>query len=171
MRYNIYKDLILMVTAFIVTVLVVYFATKLVLPAHGWYNEEHDNKVTICHCPDGNSNNCHTLEVGVKAALAHVKNHEHDYRGACKVEVTPTPTPSYEECEGQWCQDITPTPTEYPTEITPTPTDTPHDTPNVGGPGDGRSDGKSDGLGCGNHDCSTHPVVPTQAPATGRGRD
>jgi hypothetical protein len=46
------------------------------------------------------------------------------------------------------------TPSETPT---PTPTPTPTTTPsNPGGPGDGRSDN----LGCGSHDCSSHPSAP-----------
>lgn len=57
---------------------------------------------------------------------------------------TPTPTPS-----------VTSTPTPTPTqEVTPTPTTAP--STNTGGPGDGRSDG----LGCGSHDCSSHPSAP-----------
>jgi hypothetical protein len=49
-------------------------------------------------------------------------------------------------------QEVTPTPS-----VTPTPTPTPTTTPsNPGGPGDG----KSDNLGCGSHDCSSHPSAP-----------
>jgi hypothetical protein len=57
---------------------------------------------------------------------------------SCKTSPSSTPTPS---------PTVTPTPT-----ATPTPTQS----SNPGGPGDGRSDG----LGCGSHDCSSHPSAP-----------
>ena len=55
----------------------------------------------------------------------------------------------------------TPTPTPTPTpEVTPTPTPTATETPsNPGGPGDG--------LGCGSHDCSTHPATSSQGQVLG----
>jgi len=41
-------------------------------------------QVTVCHCPDGNPENCNTLNVGAPAAIAHLLNHENDYRGECE---------------------------------------------------------------------------------------
>ena len=46
-------------------------------------------KVTICHCPPGNPDNCHTISVGAKAAAAHLRNHPDDSEGECE-EVTTT---------------------------------------------------------------------------------
>lgn len=60
-------------------------------------------KVTICHCPDGNPDNCQTQSVGIPASFVHLTQHDNDYAGACQVpEVTPTEEP-------------TPTPSEEPT--------------------------------------------------------
>jgi hypothetical protein len=39
------------------------------------------NKVTICHCPPGNPNNCHTISVGAPAVPAHLGHG--DSLGAC----------------------------------------------------------------------------------------
>jgi hypothetical protein len=39
------------------------------------------NRVTLCHCPPGNPNNCHTITVGSNAVNAHL-NHG-DTLGAC----------------------------------------------------------------------------------------
>ena len=50
-------------------------------------------RVTLCHCPPGNLNNCHTITVGAPAALTHFKLHEHDYLGACTESPTVSPTP------------------------------------------------------------------------------
>jgi hypothetical protein len=47
-------------------------------------------KVTICHCPPGNPDNCHTISVGSKAAAAHLRNHENDSEGECEEGTTTT---------------------------------------------------------------------------------
>lgn len=104
-------------------------------------------KLTICHCPDGNPENCQTKEdLPLAAGLAHLANHEHDYAGYCQ-EVTPTIIPCLDGITFDEGWEYCPTPTleDTPT-ATPTPvlTDTPLES-NSGGPGDGRSDGKSDG--------------------------
>ena len=41
-------------------------------------------KVTLCHFPQGNWDNCHTIEVGAPAADAHLRNHECDHLGPCE---------------------------------------------------------------------------------------
>lgn len=88
---------------------------------------------------------------------------------------------TYEICEYQWCEEITPTviPTDYcetldgiqaVDEDCPVPSETPTATPSA--PPSGVSDNRNDGLGCGQHDCNTHKndiVVPKAPPATGRG--
>src|SRR3712207_6689926 len=40
-------------------------------------------KVTICHCPPGNPDNCHTITVGSKAAQKHLSQHDGDSLGPC----------------------------------------------------------------------------------------
>lgn len=91
--------------------------------------------VNICHCPDGNPLNCSTKNISLPAALAHLNNHENDYRGVCEevVDVCPEegvqPTGPCEEpkdycdtlegvqAEDEDCpkeEDPTPTPTEVP---------------------------------------------------------
>ncbi len=47
-------------------------------------------KVTICHCPPGNPNNCHTISVGSKAVAAHLRNHPDDSEGECEEATTTT---------------------------------------------------------------------------------
>jgi hypothetical protein len=44
---------------------------------------DNGSKRTICHCPPGNPDNCHTIRVGSKAADAHLRNHPGDTEGAC----------------------------------------------------------------------------------------
>lgn len=63
-----------------------------------------DGKITICHCPPGNPNNCHSITISVNAWYAHFENHTGDYIGSCTdypdrklVEVTVYPNPSYEQ--------------------------------------------------------------------------
>lgn len=60
-----------------------------------------DGKITICHCPPGNPNNCHSITISVNAWYAHFEHHD-DYIGPCVdnpdrklVEVTVAPNPSY----------------------------------------------------------------------------
>jgi hypothetical protein len=49
-----------------------------------------EDKCTICHCPPGNPNNCHTLNVGCSAVDAHLKNHPGDCLGPCPCQPTPS---------------------------------------------------------------------------------
>jgi hypothetical protein len=49
-------------------------------------------KVTICHCPPGNPDNCHTIHVGAKAAATHLEHHPGDREGACMTTTTAAPT-------------------------------------------------------------------------------
>lgn len=49
-----------------------------------------NGKVTICHCPPGNPDNCKTISVGSKAAAAHLRNHENDTEGECEEATTTT---------------------------------------------------------------------------------
>ena len=51
-----------------------------------------DPKVNICHCPDGNPNNCQTQNLPVVATISHLQNHQYDYPGVC--QAVPTATPS-----------------------------------------------------------------------------
>lgn len=74
------------------------------------------SKVYVCHC-QGNA--CNTLHIAPIAALAHLQQHEDDYRGVCE-EVVPTPTKEPEVTPTP-IEEVTPTPTE---EVLPTPTDT-----------------------------------------------
>ena len=67
-------------------------------------------KVTICHCPPGNPDNCHTISVGSKAVAAHLRNHPDDSEGECEEATTTT-------------GEVTPTSPEVTTttgEVTPT---------------------------------------------------
>lgn len=49
-------------------------------------------KITICHCPNGNINNCQTLTIGMNAWLnGHEPHHPHDFIGSCE-NGRPTPT-------------------------------------------------------------------------------
>jgi hypothetical protein len=43
-----------------------------------------DKQVEICHCPPGNSDNCHTIRVGKKAVASHLRNHPEDTAGPCE---------------------------------------------------------------------------------------
>lgn len=61
-------------------------------------------KITICHCPPGNPDNCHSITIAVEAWYAHFENHIGDYIGSCTdfpdrklVEVTVYPNPSFEQ--------------------------------------------------------------------------
>jgi hypothetical protein len=40
-------------------------------------------KKPICHCPDGNPENCVTLRLKKKARKKHLRNHPLDHKGAC----------------------------------------------------------------------------------------
>jgi hypothetical protein len=40
-------------------------------------------KVTLCHCPSGNPDECVTITVDARAAAAHLGNHPGDLEGAC----------------------------------------------------------------------------------------
>jgi hypothetical protein len=42
-----------------------------------------EDNVTICHCPPGNPDNCHTIRVGRNAVRAHLRNHPGDSEGPC----------------------------------------------------------------------------------------
>lgn len=44
-----------------------------------------EEKVTICHVPEGNPSNPLTLEVGAPGADWHLEQHEYDYPGPCTV--------------------------------------------------------------------------------------
>jgi hypothetical protein len=52
-----------------------------------------EDKCTICHCPPGNPNNCHTLDVGCSAVDAHLRNHPGDCLGPCPCQPTPKQNP------------------------------------------------------------------------------
>ena len=52
--------------------------------------QQNTDKVTICHCPPGNPDNCHTISVGSKAAAAHLRNHPDDTEGECEEATTTT---------------------------------------------------------------------------------
>ena len=52
-----------------------------------------DQQCTICHCPPGNPDNCHTLTVGCSAVDAHLKNHPGDCLGPCPCQPTPVGNP------------------------------------------------------------------------------
>ncbi len=70
-------------------------------------------KVSICHCE---SRECHTLHIAVRAAAAHLTQHDNDHAGLCIVptpSVSPTPSPS---------PSPSPSPTPSPSP-SPTPTD------------------------------------------------
>ncbi|MFH0866931.1 MAG: T9SS type A sorting domain-containing protein [Bacteroidota bacterium] len=70
-------------------------------------------KITICHCPPGNPNKCHSITIAIEAWAAHLANHAGDYVGSCTdnpglklVEVVAYPNPSigqtaieYDLCE------------------------------------------------------------------------
>ena len=43
---------------------------------------------TICHCPPGNLDNCHTLTIGCPGADAHLRNHPNDCTGPCPCNPT-----------------------------------------------------------------------------------
>jgi len=61
-----------------------------------------DEKVTICHCPPGNPNKCHTITISINAWAAHLENHPGDHLGACEgddatrklVDVVVSPNPA-----------------------------------------------------------------------------
>jgi len=71
-----------------------------------------NEKITICHCPPGNPNNCHSITISIDAWAAHLA-HPNDYMGPCtdnvgvkliKVHVAPNPsieqtTIYYDLCE------------------------------------------------------------------------
>jgi hypothetical protein len=47
-------------------------------------------KVYLCHVPNGNPANRHTLEVSVKAVPAHLENHDGDRLGQCGMSIAPS---------------------------------------------------------------------------------
>jgi hypothetical protein len=51
----------------------------------GRKNKNKNKKRTICHCPDGNPDNCVTIRVKKKAAKKHLRNHPNDSGGPCFV--------------------------------------------------------------------------------------
>ena len=112
------------------------------------------DKVTLCHHTESESNPWVGQEVNANEVQSHLDNGDflidetHSCPPSDEVIPTVTPTPTGEE------EEPTVTPTE---EVTPTPTDS----PSTGGPGDGlsdgRSDGRSDGIG---------QPAPTLAPCT-----
>jgi hypothetical protein len=85
-------------------------------------------KVNICHCERPDSDDpfqCQTLNIALPAANAHLREHEADYEGTCRVEPIPTPTPRPTHTPR-------PSPTPEPTEEPkPTPTPQPSATPIV----------------------------------------
>ncbi len=60
-------------------------------------DKDKGGKRTICHCPPGNPDNCHTITVGTKAAESHLRNHPCDYDGACRDDVV-NPCEPQDEC-------------------------------------------------------------------------
>jgi len=46
-------------------------------------------KTTLCHVPPGNPSDAHTITVGGKAYLAHLRNHAGDSLGACSGDIPP----------------------------------------------------------------------------------
>jgi hypothetical protein len=44
---------------------------------------DNDKKRTVCHCPAGDPDNCHTITIGRKAAERHLQNHPGDQAGPC----------------------------------------------------------------------------------------
>lgn len=58
----------------IATLFVLVFLSGLVLA---------QEKITICHCPPGNPNKCHSITISISAWAAHLENHAGDYIGAC----------------------------------------------------------------------------------------
>jgi hypothetical protein len=77
-----------------------------------------NEKTTICHCPPGNPENCHTIRIGEKAAEQHRQQHPDDRPGPCDVTTT-TAAPT--------------TTTAAPTTTTAAPTTTTTSPPCVGG--------------------------------------
>jgi len=53
-------------------------------------------KITICHCPNGNTNNCNTLTIGENAwKNGHEPHHQNDFIGSCELgRPTATATPT-----------------------------------------------------------------------------
>lgn len=41
-------------------------------------------KITICHCPPGNPNKCHSITIAIEAWAAHLENHAGDHLGTCE---------------------------------------------------------------------------------------
>jgi hypothetical protein len=62
-------------------------------------------KITICHCPPGNPNNCHSITISVNAWAAHLENHSGDHLGVCDgddayrklVDVVVSPNPATDQ--------------------------------------------------------------------------
>jgi PKD repeat protein len=46
-------------------------------------------KVYLCHAPNGNPSNDHTLEISVNAVPAHLENHDGDHLGQCDLAIAP----------------------------------------------------------------------------------
>jgi hypothetical protein len=69
---------------------------------------DNGNKRTICHCPPGDPDNCHTIRVGKNAAQSHLRNHPGDTAGPCDddqdqcLPVTDTEGDVTEESNGQF---------------------------------------------------------------------
>ncbi|MBI5218463.1 MAG: T9SS type A sorting domain-containing protein [Bacteroidia bacterium] len=92
------KKLILTLRAVkIIALLVMVLINGLVL-AQGNSNGQGNDKIKICHCPDGNPNNCQTITISIGALDAHLALG--DYVGPCinnmqpellKVLVSPNP--------------------------------------------------------------------------------
>ena len=64
-----------------------------------------NDKITICHCPPGNPNKCHTITISINAWAAHLENHPGDHIGACDgddatrklVDVVVSPNPATDQ--------------------------------------------------------------------------
>jgi hypothetical protein len=166
----------------LIFIILAFFVVQMSLHAFASQQE----KVDLCHQTQSDTNPWVEQSVNANEVQSHLDNgdflidEEHPCPPVEVVEPTVTPTPtSYEECDGQWCEEVTPTPT---VELTPTPTDeatpsaTPTETERQTPPsdhGDGLGDGHNDGRGCASNDCNTQRYVnesgvplypPSQAP-------
>ncbi|MBT4761258.1 MAG: hypothetical protein HOO06_06135 [Bdellovibrionaceae bacterium] len=54
------------------------------LPGKSSLKKIRNCKVTICHIPDGNINNSHTISISIAAVKAHVDDEGLDYLGRCE---------------------------------------------------------------------------------------
>jgi len=74
---------------------------------------EDNNEYVICHCQgEGQEIRCTTKpHLSRTSARRHLRNHEADYKGECRISPTSTPTPSpIEECKENCEPSVTPTP-------------------------------------------------------------